>query len=351
MPVEVATGAVLKQNSILMVPAGWWRRFCFSTAVLVLIASAVGSARAQTCLTTDDIEAATTTALINTAQRYFQMAAAGDAASLRQNAIAGVAANFGGIEQAVKDNQSALAGGQAKARPPFLLKVEGNAPAEHAEFLCGVFGANGQTANSVVFTLNNLPPGNYAVTPLDVTTSKEPYVVTFILQQEAGAWKLGGYYVKASEVNGHDGQWYAQKAREFKTKGQLHNAWFYHVEARDLLTYVPFMSTQATDQLYDEFQSGRPADLPPSDLVAGSKTFHLTAMFPMAYDNNLDLVVRYSSASVADTGAAFQDNIAVIKALVAKYPELRDGFGGVVARATETSGKDYGTLLMMNEIK
>jgi hypothetical protein len=40
-----------------------------------------------------------------------------------------------------------------------------------------------------------------------------------------------------------------------------------------------------------------------------------------------------------------------MKALIAKYPEFRDAFDGVVARATETSGRDYGTMLPMKEIK
>ena len=43
--------------------------------------------------------------------------------------------------------------------------------------------------------------------------------------------------------------------------------------------------------------------------------------------------------------------MAVIKALVAKYPEFRDAFAGVVARAIEPSGKDYGTLAEMKDIK
>ena len=325
-----------------------WREIALALAV---IAGASLSARAQTCLTTDDIDEATRTALVSTAQRYFQMASSGDVAGLRQNSIASVAESFGGIETAIKSNQNALAGAPAKARAPFLLKADGTAPLAHAEFLCGVFSASGQTANSVVFALNNLQPGNYAVVAFDVAASPDAYTVAFVLQQEGTAWKLGGYYVKAAELNGHDGQWFAQKAREFKSKGQLHNAWFYQMEARDLLVYVPFMSTLATDQLYDDFQSVKPADLPPSDLVAGTKTFHLTAMFPVAFDKDLDLVAKYSSPDVSNTGQAFQDNVAVAKALVGKYPELRDAFGGIVARATEASGKDYGTLLIMKDIK
>jgi hypothetical protein len=54
---------------------------------------------------------------------------------------------------------------------------------------------------------------------------------------------------------------------------------------------------------------------------------------------------------VSNTNLAYQDNIAVMKALVAKYPELRDAFAGAVARAVDASGRDYGTLLAMKDIK
>jgi hypothetical protein len=41
----------------------------------------------------------------------------------------------------------------------------------------------------------------------------------------------------------------------------------------------------------------------------------------------------------------------VIKALATKFPELREAFAGMVARAVDPSGHDYGTLLAMKDIK
>ena len=41
----------------------------------------------------------------------------------------------------------------------------------------------------------------------------------------------------------------------------------------------------------------------------------------------------------------------MIKALVAKYPELRDAFYAVVARAVDDNGHDYGTVLPMKDVK
>jgi len=325
-----------------------------SFSLLTLLLSA-GFAHAQTCFTASDLDEPTRTALVSTANRYFDMVARGDSATLRQNSIASVASDFSGIETVIKDNQPNLAGAQATPRPPFLLKAEGTAPLPHAEFLCGVFGKVGQTADSAVFEIPNLPPGSYGIVTLDVPTAKQKYAVSFVLQQEGKDWKIGGLYVKEMQIAGHDGNWFADHARAFKAKGENHNAWFYYLEARDLLVPVSFMYTQITDKLADEAEAAKPADLPAAgktvDVAAAGKTFRVTAMFPVVVKQDFDLVAKYQSADVSNTTQTFQDNTAVMKALVAKYPELRDAFDGIVARAVEPSGRDYGSLLPMKDIK
>ena len=97
------------------------------------------------------------------------------------------------------------------------------------------------------------------------------YTVSFVLQQQADDWKLGGFYAKPTKIAGHDGNWFADRAREFKAKGQNRNAWFYYGEARELLVPVPFMATATTDKLYDEMQTVKPADLPPAGPDGGNE--------------------------------------------------------------------------------
>src|SRR5215510_5927602 len=104
---------------------------------LLLLSALAAISPAQTCLTSEDMDVGTRTSLQNTAKQYFDLAAKGDVASLRQNAIPSVAADFGGIEAAVRDHQETFAGAQATPRGPFQLTVEGNKPLERAEFLCG----------------------------------------------------------------------------------------------------------------------------------------------------------------------------------------------------------------------
>lgn len=312
-------------------------------------------AYAQTCFTSADMDEPTRVALQNAGKRYFDMAAKGDAASLKQNAIPSLASDFTGVEGAIKENQPDLAGTQATPRSPFLLKVEGTAPIQRAEFLCGVFGPSGQTTNSAEFVIPNLAPGNYGIETMDVSGSKGPRTVSFVLQQQGADWKMGGFYVKTPQIKGHDGNWFADQARSFKSKGQTHNAWFYYVEARELLVPVPFMYTQTTDKLYDEMQSVKPTDLPIEgktiDLPGTGKTYRLTTIFPLPVDQDFDLVVKYQVPDVSDTGKTFQENTAVMKALLVKFPEFRDAFDGLVARAVPPSGSDYGSMLAMKDIK
>jgi len=213
-----------------------------------------------------------------------------------------------------------------------------------------VFDKSGQTRDSAVFVLNNLPPGKYGVTILDVSSGHTAMTLTFVLQQAGSDWKLAGFYARSQQAAGHDAAWFIQRARDFKNKSQNHNAWLYYREAIALSSPVDFMSTLATDKLYDETQAAQPSDMP-GDLNAGGKVYHVSEIFPLAVGNDLEIVVKYQATDISDTARAFQDNSAVIKALLGKFPELREAFAGVVARAVDSSGRDYGTLLAMKDIK
>jgi hypothetical protein len=329
-----------------------------SYAALALAVSA-SSVLAESCLTASDLDDATRTALTAAALRYFDLAAKGDTASLRKSAIPSLASNFSGIEATIKDNQSALAGSKAAARPPFLLEVGGTATLPRAEFFCGVFGGNGQTRDSAVFSLNNLAPGKYGIVILDAPSPKGAFTVSLILPRQSSDWKLGGLYINTAQFAGHDSGWFAARARDFQTQGQMHNAWLYYVEARSLASPLPFMSTAATDRLYDESQKLQPVDFPADGKTAdlllagttGTATSKLTALFPQVVGDDLDLIVKYQAADISNTQQTFQGNVAVMKALVAKYPELKNAFAAVVARAVDPGGHDFGTLLAMKEIK
>ena len=326
--------------------------YCMAIFLLAFLPLNAG---AQTCQTANDMDPALRTAITNAGQRYFDMAVKGDTVSLRQSAIPSLASDFAGIQNTIKDHQPELAGAQPNVKSSFLLNAEDATPNQRAEFWCGVFNKNGQTGTSSAFYLDNLPPGKYAVVLIDANSAKGRTMFSEVLQLTGNDWKLGGLYIKSAQVAGHDSDWFVAQARQFKAKGQMHNAWFYYLEARSLISTLPFMSTIATDKLYDESQPLQPSDLPASgktaSLASPGSTYKLTAVFPEVVGNDLDLIVRYESANVSNTNVAYQDNVNVMKALVTRFPEVRDAFAAVVARAVDTSGRDYGTLLAMKDIK
>lgn len=323
--------------------------------VATALALSATSAHAQSCQTSGDLDDATRAAITAAAERYFNAAAKGDTASLRQNAVPTIIASVSDIESLIRDYQPTLAGAQSTVKAVFQLETEGNAPIPHAEFYCGIFGKNGQTSGSAVFYLDNLAPGKYAVAVLDAASPQAQASFSVILQQAGTDWKLGGLYIKPAQVAGHDSEWFVTRAREYKKKDQLHNAWLFYLQARSLTSPLPFMSTLATDKLYDESQGAQPADVPANgktaDLSAGGTTYKVTALFPEAVGKDLDLIVKYQTADASNASQCYQSNTAVIKALVTKYPEMREAFAAVVARAVDPTGRDYGTLLAMKDIK
>ena len=305
---------------------------------------------AQTCFTGADMAAAEKSSVEAAAARYFQYAATGDYANLRQNSIPAVVSSFDNIVSVIGDNKPNLAG-QASIRGAYVLDAPASANLQHAQFFCGVLGMQ----DSVAFSLNNLPPGRYAVVIQDVRGGKAPLTFTEILQQSGSAWELAGLYLKPGQVAGRDGDWYVNQARAYKQKGQTRNAWFYYLTAWEIQQPANFVSTPQLDKLGEEMQATKPADLPaqnaPQDLLAGGKTYKLTTMFPAPAGDKLDLVVKYQVPSLGDSTESFRDNSAVISALVNKYPELREAFSDVVARATAPNGQDYGTALAMKDVK
>jgi hypothetical protein len=320
-------------------------------ALVILALATAAPVLAETCATAPEIDPPLRSALESTARRFFEMAARNDVASLRQNSIPAVASDFSGIESAVSGHQEGLAGAQAKLRVLYLLDAQGNAPLQRAEFFCGIFTGRGHSADSAAFNIPNLPPGRFAVVIQDIAGGKEgPYTLTLILQEMGAAWKLAGFYAEPQTLAGHDFNWFLTRAREYKSRGQNHNAWFYYLTAWQLASPVDFMSTQELDKLWDEAQQARPSDVPvdkPVQFAAAGKTFNITEISPVPIGDKLYLRVRYQASENAGTS----ENPQLMKALLERYPEYREAFYALMASAVTPSGRDYPSVLAMKDAK
>jgi hypothetical protein len=336
-------------RSISIFPQSW--RALLAALMLAFVTVAV-PARAEQCKMGSDLDAATQSALDKTAQNYYQMASASNTAGLKEVSIPTVAADFGGIESAIAERKADF-GTSATVRNTYELDAPGSGPITRAEFFCGIQNS----PDFVDFVIPNLPAGRYGLVILDAQGGKQGMTVSFVLQQySSGRWKLAGFYARPSSLAGHDGNWYLAQARSYKAKGQNHAAWLYYLAAWDLLAPVPFMSTGNLEKVGEEAQSAKPPDMPtpeqPLKLTgADGKTYNLTSLFAVPVSDGLGLVVKFQVPDVSNTGQAYQENIAVMKDLLMKYPELREAFTSIVARATAPGGQDYGTLQAMKDVK
>jgi len=323
---------------------------------------------AQTCQIAAEVDPARLDKIHAAAQRYADLAQQGDLSALQAASTPGAAGEFSPV---TKETFSRLPGGGKSAMlAAFLLDASASdAPLPHAEFLCGSFSRNGQTANSAIFTLTNLHPAEYAVIEFGIDPTKpadQPVNLSLVLQNLAlttnGAektpptddWKLAAAYVNPSRMAGHDSDWFAASAKQFEEKKQLHNAWLYLQTARALASPLPFMSNARTDALYDEGHKIQPSDFPvdgkPVDFQAGTASQTLIGIGVQDTGGDLTLVVRYRAASVADTVHTRAQSMDLIRALLHKLPELRSAFGAVVARAVTPAGADFGTRVEMESI-
>lgn len=328
----------------------WLRRTIFGFIAAMLVTAV---AAAQTCSSGNDLDEATRGAIQNAAQQYFGMMQAQNYAGLRASAIPSLSGNFGGIETAIGEHKADLQGGQATVAGAYLLDASSaTGPIDRAEFFCGIFNS----PDHVSFVIPNLPGGKYAVALLNVSGGAHPVNVNFVLQQNGGTWQVAGLTITAKTVGNHDMDWYLRQARAYHAQGANFTAFMYYWEAWNMAVPVPFMYTPQRDKIADEMQASKPANFPtidtPLSVSANGKTYRITSLFPETVSNDLYVIVKYVAVSdLSNTAQAFSDNTSIIKTLLSQYPDLRQAFAGVVARAVAPNGADYGTMLAMKDVK
>src|SRR3954451_1906554 len=322
------------------------KSYIFLAAALIL--SFTSLAGAETCTAGSEMDAATKSSIDSAARQMFAQMQQGDVFGLKQNSIPALASSFGSIEQTIISNKPRYAALSMTVRNEYALDAPGTAPIARAEFLCGVWGQPDFTT----FVIPNLPPGRYAVVVSDLA-GQSPSTLSLILQQQGAAWKLAGYYPQPPAIGGHDGNWFLQQARTYKSQGQAHNAWFYYLMAWDRIAPLPFMYNKSLEAIRQEISQSQPADMPstekPFDFSAGGKAYKITTLAPFADKDDLDLVLKYQAADISNTMQVDKDNKALVNAFLARYPEYKSAFNAIVARAVAPNGQDFGTLISLKE--
>jgi hypothetical protein len=328
----------------------------FLLCVAAILIALILDARAESCQLATEMDANMKQQLRTAATQYYGYVAADNVKAVAQNSIPDIASNTQGLTNLLQANAKDLAGSTAEPRSTFFLDATGSDPVlQNAQFYCGVFNPSSDT--KIGFSLNNLPAGKYGLVILDVKNSQKPYFYSFLLKQEPNAWKIAALFPRNRTIAGHDAQWYWQEARNYKAQGKVHNAWFYYLIAREIASPLPFIGTTKLDSFYDEVNKSEPSDLPEKNPVTltgpNGKQFQVTSIFVVPDDKQpiLNLVMKYNSPDISDTAKTFMDNKDAMKALLTKYPELREPFQNVVARAVAPSGQDFGSMLPIKDIQ
>ena len=306
------------------------------------------------CMTQSQMAAAQRTALAQAAQSLAANVESGNAAAVRNQTIASVAAQFEGIANTIQQVSTPIQHATLTVDAIYILDATDLKAPEETQFFCGVPGSS----LTVEVTIPNLPPGKYALAIVHATGVQQPQQLSMILQNDpAGTqdWKLAGFFTRPMTMGGHDGLWYWKQARDYAAKKQLGPAWFYYQMAHNLLVPVDFISSPNLQKLDKESEQSRPDALPGQDpmrLNAGGQTFNITNLHVGEFSGQLDLIVTYSATPGLDPVAARAQVTAVMRALLQQYPGLQTAFHGLwVYAQTPGNQTPFALELPMNQIE
>ena len=326
------------------------KKFAGTTLVRVVMLALVAvwlvsGAAAQECTADSEIDTATYNSLIQTAGNNLQMAKSGDQASLQQVSAPVLANSFDGVRASLATNQAGLQGPMT-VKHVYLLDAT-NLTGE-PQFFCGIFNANGMTPTSASMTIQGLTPGKYALV-VQTLNGTPSLMVSQILQQQGAQWKLAGWFVKQTTVNGHDWQWFWQQGTQFKQQNKPVLAYLYLAQTRDFLSPVSFINTINIERVSQAIQSIQSPELPTNGPVT-FQNYKITDMYPIIFNGKYDLVIKHEVPDVSNTAQTFQNNTALLKAWLTAHPEMRDAFQEIEAWAATPNGQRYETLLAVKDI-
>jgi hypothetical protein len=321
--------------------------------ILLIVAAGALPAQAVTCATQSQMTAAQRDPIVQAARTLGSDIQAGNANGVRQATIASVAAQFDSIAGSIQAISPQIQGAALTLSAVYSLKAEDlKSTQEETQFFCSVAGSS----LIVTITIPQLPPGNYALAIMHATGVERPEQISLLLQSDppgGSGWKLAGFFTRPMTAAGHDGVWYWTAARNYAKKNQQWNAYFYFQTAAFLLMPVDFLSSPNLEKLQKEAQSVRPAEMPganPMLLKAGTQTFSISSMRTDTFSGGLDLVINYQTKDVSNPVATHSEIVELMKAMLAQYPELRQGFHGLWVYAHAGNQNPYAIELPMSQI-
>lgn len=326
-------------------------RWCLRLSLLLIILASVAPAKifAVSCTMQAEMTDDQRNQLLQSARNIALAVQSGNAAAVRASTIPTVAAQFDSIANSIRRLQPLISGAPITIDAMYGLDASDVKPGqEQTQFFCQA--PNGPL--HVEITIPQLPPGNYGLALVHATGVQQPQQIGLLLEKN-GSWELAGFFFKPLLVADHDSVWYWTKARAFAQKGQKWNAHFYYEIAAYLASPIDFLNTPNLEKLVGEQAALKVEGLPGEQhvqITAGGKTYSITNIHTDASLGGLDLVVRYAANDTSDPVATRTQIIDLMKALLAQYPELKDGFHGLWVFADAPNQRPFGIELPISDI-
>jgi hypothetical protein len=247
------------------------------------------------------------------------------------------ASQWNGIRGAVEQAAPLVKGGRFQLRSLYLLDASDQTAPQDTQFFC----SNQSGSLTVTITMNQLPPGRYAVALADAQGSAEAGQMGAVVAWDSAAkeWKLAGLTMRPGVFDGHDGVWYWVRGRAL-AKADPWSAWYSYEAARYLLLPVDFLSSPNLDKLRQEQSliAPSPQSAFPLSLPDGDRTWKIETVGLDPSLREPDLGVVYESTGVTDPAALRTEATAVLSAFLKAQPGVRANFHGLWAYA-EKDGK------------
>jgi len=310
------------------------------------------SVAAATCKTESQMTATERDALAGAARSMVSDVQTGNVQGLQAHTIPEVASQFGAIAAAANRLKPLVEDATITVDDLYAMDASSEKPGTpQTEFYCGT--------PVVMLTFPNLPPGKYGLTIVHATGVPKPQQISLILSETpTSGWMLAGFVNRPLVEAGHNGVWYWEQAREYAQKKMDWNAWFYYQTAAYLLNPAQFLSSPNFQKLTKEMDGARPAGLPgarPMILNANGSAFAVTAVGTTTEFGGLDLEISYTPdarqlTQLRNPVEARAQVVAVMRAMLASYPELRSAFRGIWVRANQGNATVFALDLPMAQI-
>ncbi len=323
-------------------------------SLMVALAAWPRGGDGQTCTTQAKMTPQLRSSLSEAAKALAQAVQGDDVAQVQTRMIAEFASGpaFASTANLVQQTSSRLQGDDLEVTQVYELdsNLTGSRQSSVTAFNCPLAASTSE----VDFSIPGLPPGDYGFAMVEAKGDR-PWLLSFLLQQNAGQWELAGFYPRARLADGHDGLWYWKSARDYANADELWLAWLFYGEADTLLRPANFVTSTNLDRLHSEQWSAAPPELisgvsadhplvvtasagSSTGASAGSSggqgapaTYRFSGLSAEGSEDgqHLNLILHLLGENLSDTAAAEERSKAAARAMIDAHMELRQAFHSV----------------------